>query len=197
MEEETNLKSDTKEIIKKKAEELTFDINFDVPIGFLRFLKIFKKAILQSYKSKKRVMVVLSGENQEVIGVLTSKLILLYESILREEQIVKDSNFLYVFYDSSDTSKLKKEIAKKNVKEKGGKLKLSIYRIEDSKKLMGQTFQGAIIDLYEDLRPNYIGIISGLVEKGGLLILQTPSWDKWDNKVTLLSHLSQDGVCKL
>lgn len=188
MEEETNLKSDTKEIIKKKAEELTFDINFDVPIGFLRFLKIFKKAILQSYKSKKRVMVVLSGENQEVIGVLTSKLILLYESILREEQIVKDSNFLYVFYDSSDTSKLKKEIAKKNVKEKGGKLKLSIYRIEDSKKLMGQTFQGAIIDLYEDLRPNYIGIISGLVEKGGLLILQTPSWDKWDNKVTLFKR---------
>ncbi|AFZ71243.1 putative P-loop ATPase fused to an acetyltransferase [Caldisphaera lagunensis DSM 15908] len=188
MDEEIIEKQETKEIIKKKAEELTYEPNFETPVNFLRLTRLLKKSINLAIKTKKRIMIVLSGEDQEKIGILTSKLILFYENVLREEQILKNINFLYVFYDSSDASKLKKEIAKKLIKERGGKSKLSIYRIEDSRKLLGQTFQGAVIDLLEDLRPNYIGIISGLIEKGGLLILQTPSWDKWDNKVTLFKR---------
>lgn len=188
MDEELTERQDTKEIIKKKAEELTYEPNFEMPVNFLRLLRILRNAITLAMKTKKRIMIVISGDDQEKVGILTSKLILFYENVLREEQIMKNINFLYVFYDYSDGSKLKKEIAKKLIKERGGKSKLSIYRIEDSRKLLGQTFQGAVIDLLEDLRPNYIGIISGLIEKGGLLILQAPSWDNWDNKVTLFKR---------
>ncbi|MGC8566932.1 MAG: tRNA(Met) cytidine acetyltransferase TmcA [Caldisphaera sp.] len=179
------MEENVKEKIKKESEKITYELAGEFPTNYLRFLKKLRKAIDISLKSRKRIMIFLSGENQEKIALLTSRLLLFYEEVLREKMIKKEINFLYVFYDTFDDSKLKKEVCKRAVKERGGKLKISIYRIEDSKKLMGQTFQGAVVDLFNDLRPNYVGIITGLIEGGGLLIFQTPSWNSWDDKITL------------
>ena len=175
----------SKEKIKRSAEKVSYELGKWNSPNYLRFLKVLRKAIIASQCSRKRIMVVLSGSDQERVALLTSKLLIYYEEVLRENWLKKSRlDFLYPFYDSFEESKLKKEAVKKAVKERGGRLRLIVIRIEDSRKLMGETYQGVIIDLFNDLRPNYIGILTGLVEGGGLIIVQVPPWNEWDTALT-------------
>ncbi len=54
----------------------------------------------------------------------------------------------------------------------------------DSESVLGLTFDVAVLDLFNDLNPNDIGRLVGIVRGGGLIVFLAPSLDIWPKMVT-------------
>ncbi|MFB6212104.1 MAG: tRNA(Met) cytidine acetyltransferase TmcA [Halobacteriales archaeon] len=54
--------------------------------------------------------------------------------------------------------------------------------LEHASRLLGTTRAAVVVDLHDTLRPNLIGMVSGAVDGGGLLILCCPSLDDWPDQ---------------
>ena len=63
-------------------------------------------------------------------------------------------------------------------------------KYKESVKVMGQTFDIAILDMIKSLTPDDIGKIFGTVRGGGIFLLMTPPIEEWKNiKTTFHEHL--------
>jgi len=59
----------------------------------------------------------------------------------------------------------------------------------ESEQVLGTTYDLLVLDLINDLRPNDVGRLMGIVRGGGLAILLTPPFDEWDKRITEFQEL--------
>lgn len=55
---------------------------------------------------------------------------------------------------------------------------------KDTPKLLGKTYDFAVLDLVNDLKPNDVGRLGGVVAGGGLYILMVPPLEEWTRYIT-------------
>ncbi len=151
----------------------------------IKMLRSLGKAIKIGIESRHRTMLVVTGSDPRVVGAVTARTLLYFEKVYRRTAGRRPLRVAYFFHDEFDDARLRKEITKRAIKEKASLLEQVTARYEESEKYLGTTFQGLVLDLTNDLKPNDVGRLIGIVEGGGLIILQAPGWSEWDTKVTL------------
>lgn len=62
--------------------------------------------------------------------------------------------------------------------------KLRYTTFKESQRFLGVTFDLLILDLYEDLTPNDVGVLVEIVRGGGLIFFLTPPFSEWRKVVT-------------
>jgi len=154
----------------------------------LRAIKKVGRALKTSIPARYRVMFVVSGGDPRKVGAITARALLYYEKRYRRIAERRPLSLLYMFHDEFDDARLRKEIVKRAVKEKGSLLQQTTARYEESEKYLGTTFQALVLDLTNDLKPNDVGRLVGVVEGGGLIVVQAPPWDEWDTRMTLFKQ---------
>ncbi len=65
-----------------------------------------------------------------------------------------------------------------------GDVDFMVIDFKDSDSVLGLTFDVVVLDLFNDLNPNDIGRLVGIVRGGGLICFLTPSFDGWCRRVT-------------
>ena len=173
-----------RERIRRQAGEASYELGKPLPEVVLRLRRLLRRAIKVSVASKKRFMVVLSGSDPIKLGVATASVLITYESVIRELKGRGLIRVLYAFNAEYEDSQLRKELVKRSVKERCNMTKLTITKAEDARRYLGTTYQGLVLDLVNDLKPNRVGILTGIVEGGGVIILQVPGWQGWDTQLT-------------
>ena len=178
----------SREEIEKEALEVVGSLDKVAGNAALRAIKKVGRALKASIPARYRVMLVVAGGDPRRVGAVTARALLFYEKRYRRIAGKKPLNVLYMFHDEFDDARLRKEIVKRSVKEKGSLLQQTTARYEESEKYLGTTFQALVLDLTNDLKPNDVGRLVGVVEGGGLIVLQAPPWDEWDRMLTLFKQ---------
>ena len=148
------------------------------------FLEKLREDLENAIEGRHRRLVVLSGGEPKEMGEALSRVLLLYDE-LRKERGLGEGKVLYVFHDEFPEAREVKDVAKATVKEKAEKLKLEIRVYEESNKLLGTTYQGIVLDLTRDLKPNDVGRLVEVVEGGSPVIILVPPWEEWDEWETI------------
>jgi len=154
----------------------------------LKAIKRVARALRAAIPARHRVMLVITGSDPAKVGAVTARSLLYYEKVYRRVAGRRPLELLYMFHDEFDDARLRKEIVKRAVKEKASLLHQTTARYEDSEMYLGTTFQALVLDLTNDLKPNDVGRLIGVVEGGGFIVLQAPPWDSWDNAMTLFKR---------
>jgi len=173
--------------IEDKAIEISNKLAEFIPKGFQKIQTRIGKALSAAIDNNHRVLIVLSGKDPVVIGSLTAKLMLYYEKVAKKKNRV-GINLLYVFHDEYEDALLRKEIVKKAIKRYSKKIKQTTAVYEVSERYLGTTFQALVLDLTNDLKPNDVGRLIGIVQGGGLIVLQAPTWEEWDSSMTIFKQ---------
>ncbi|MEB3851789.1 MAG: tRNA(Met) cytidine acetyltransferase TmcA [Desulfurococcales archaeon] len=174
--------------IEREALEVLRRLDRVAGVSALRALKRVARALRVAIPARHRVMLVVSGGDPAVVGAVTARALLYYEKTYRRVAGRRPLELLYTFHDEFDDARLRKEIVKRAVKEKGSLLHQTTARYEDSEKYLGTTFQALVLDLTNDLKPNDVGRLVGVVEGGGLIVVQAPPWSAWDSAMTIFKQ---------
>ncbi len=177
-----------REEIEKEALDVIRKLDKIAGNSALRALKKLGRALKTSIPARYRVMLVVSGSDPYRVGAITARALLYYERRYRRIAERRPLDLLYVFHDEFDDARIRKEIVKRAVKEKASLLQQTTARYEESEKYLGTTFQALVLDLTNDLKPNDVGRLVGVVEGGGLIVVQAPPWEEWDTKLTLFKQ---------
>lgn len=135
------------------------------------------KSLDISFRNNHRLMLVLAGDNVE------KSLKYTYLILRKFYDNREDISCLYVFHAFYEDGVRRKNIfveRAKNFK----KIKVHLLPYHECKKVLGLTFDLAILDLHNNLEPNDVSRIIGVVRGGGLVILITPSFKTWKEIVT-------------
>jgi len=171
--------------IEKVALEVVGSLDKVVGNKALKAIRRLSDALKNSIPARYRVLFVVSGRDPIKVAAITARILLYYERIYRKIAGKRELKLLYVFHDEFDDARLRKEIVKRSIKEKASLLTQVTARYEESDRYLGTTFQALVLDLVNDLKPNDVGRLVGVVEGGGIIILEAPSWKIWDRQLTL------------
>jgi tRNA(Met) cytidine acetyltransferase len=174
--------------IEREALEVLRRLERVAGVEALRALKKVARALRTAIPARHRVLLVVSGGDPAVVGAVTARALLYYEKVYRRVAGRRPLELLYMFHDEFDDARLRKEIVKRAVKEKASLLHQTTARYEDSEKYLGTTFQALVLDLTNDLKPNDVGRLVGVVEGGGLIVIQAPPWRSWDRAMTIFKR---------
>ncbi|MEB3844162.1 MAG: tRNA(Met) cytidine acetyltransferase TmcA [Desulfurococcales archaeon] len=174
--------------IEREALEVVARLDKVAGNSALRALKRVGRALKTSIPARYRVMLVVSGGDPYRVGAVVARSLLYYERRYRRIAGRRPLSLLYVFHDEFDDARIRKEIVKRAVKEKASLLEQTTARYEESEKYLGTTFQALVLDLTNDLKPNDVGRLVEVVEGGGLIVLEAPSWEEWDTRLTLFKQ---------
>ncbi len=177
-------KKDIEEIGKAVAE----DLKRYVPSGYQKLLRKLSKAIERAIISRHRRLLVLSGEDHVRVAAAAARTVLFYERVYRRVKGKEELSMIYMFHDEFKDAKLRKEVVKRVVKARATMIEPTIARYEESDRFLGTTAKILILDLVNDLKPNDVGRLTGIVEGGGLIIFTMPPWSKWDRWMTIFKQ---------
>ena len=158
----------------------------EVPSSFNRFMREIGKLVEVLTRSRIRILSVLSGSDLVRLGVLAAKLINYY-SIKAYRLARRELKGLYVYHDEFPDAVKMMEVFKEKVSG-NDKVEFEFAIYERSEKYLGTTVQLLVMDLTKDLKPNDLGRLIGIVEGGGLIVLITPNWDRWDTFNTIFKE---------
>jgi len=183
---------DIEELTKKDIEEIGRQVAEDlkryVPSGYTRLLRKLSKAIERAVLSRHRRLLVLTGEDYVRMAAAAARTILFYERVYRRLKGKEELQMLYMFHDEFKDAKLRKEIVKRTIKARANLVSHTIARYEESDRFLGTTAKILVLDLVNDLKPNDVGRLVGIVEGGGLIIFMVPPWSKWDRWMTIFKQ---------
>ncbi len=174
--------------IEERAIEVSDNLQEYLPKGFQRIQTKIGAALKAAIANRHRVLVVISGSDPAQVAASTAKLLLYFEKVYRSRKGKDKINLLYVFHDEYEDALLRKEVVRKTVKNKAKSLKHNTAVYEVSDKYLGTTFQALVLDLTNDLKPNDVGRLTGIVEGGGIIVFQTPPWREWDTSLTIFKQ---------
>ncbi len=149
--------------------------------------------LTKAFKRRHRVLVVLSGDDPKKIGILTADMLITFIRFWKRVAKREGPCMLYVYHDEFDDAVLRERVAKRLVKRYikkrkiDAKLEIAVY--EASERYLGTTYQALVMDLTNSLKPNDVGRLVGVVEGGGIVVLQTPNWHDWHNRKNLFQMM--------
>ncbi len=155
----------------------------------------FKSVLFNELKiassNRHRLLLILSGDNNERLAILNADIIITYIHFWLKKLPSERTKLriLYIFHDEFEDAVLRerivKRLVKRYVKRKKLPVELEFAIYEASEKYLGTTYNVLVMDLINSLKPNDVGRLIGIVEQGGLVILQTPKWSDWHNRKNL------------
>ncbi len=158
----------------------------EIPSSFNKLLSTIGKSEEFLVKRRLRSLVVISGSDSEKLGHLAARAISYHERV-RHRYDKRKYTGLYVYHDEFPEAESMKEVFEGHAKNfKYTKFEFDVY--EKSEKYLGKTYSYLVLDLTRDLKPNDIGKLTGIVEGGGLVVFLTPSWEDWDNHLTIFKQ---------
>lgn len=95
----------------------------------------------------------------------------------------KSLNILYAYHPFYDDAILRFNTISKFILPFESHLKFTSVSFKGSESVMGLTFDILILDLVNDLNPNDLGRLIGVVRGGGAILMLTPSLDSWPEKL--------------
>jgi len=154
-------------------------------------LKKFARRIRRNTKkyieSRHRRLIVLSGGDPGKQGFYAGYIAHQY-SLEYKKITEKRPKVLYIYHDEADDSRIRKEVFRLFLKMRKAGEEREIDVFEKSEKYLGTTYDVLVLDLSDDLRPNDVGRLVETVRGGGLVILITPDFQDWPNKLTIFKQ---------
>ncbi|MGC8974774.1 MAG: tRNA(Met) cytidine acetyltransferase TmcA [Thermoprotei archaeon] len=153
------------------------------------FLKNFLNDIEKAYINNERRLVVLCGSDPVKVAGLTIDLIRRYIRKLRKLRKFAELSVIHVFHDEFSDARLRATLikdlvlSKKLVDTHEVLVEQVVYEV--SKKYLGTTQDVLILDLTNDLKPNDVGRLIGVVRGGGLIVLWGPPLESWETVKTI------------
>lgn len=138
-----------------------------------RLLTPIKEAV---YSFQRRLLVLAGKEGEEV----APRLIEEYWKLRRG----RATNALYVGGKIDEGEGLERLARFKGLADGLDGFELQHITFKESQKFLGATFDLLVLDLYEDLTPNDIGVLIEIVRGGGLILFLTPPLSEWKRVVT-------------
>jgi tRNA(Met) cytidine acetyltransferase len=177
-------KKDIENLAKRVAENL----KAYVPPAFNRLLRKLSKGIERAIVSRHRRLLVISGTDPVTVAAAAARALLFYERVYRRIKGKEPLPLLYMFHDEFKDAKIRKEVVKRVLKSQADMIDYTIARYEETDRYLGTTFKLLVMDLVNDLKPNDVGRLVGIVEGGGLIVFLVPPWDKWDKWMTIFKQ---------
>ena len=166
-------------IVRERLRELITD-------DYNKLIKELGRDIKLILKSRQRRLIVLCGDDSIKLSGLLSELILRYYKRVKRLKNSKDViKVLYVYHDEFPDANLRVCIVRKVLKKHKDSISLTTAVYEVSKKFLGSTYQVLVMDLVNDLKPNDVGRLLGIVEGGGLIFFLAPPLSKWERLKTI------------
>lgn len=165
------------EIRRKLREVVTED--------YRKFIKYYLADVKRIQELRERRLVVVSGDDPIKVGGVTADVVLKFVKKLKKMGLLKGPvPVLHVFHDEFPDARQRAKILS-NVLGKNPDVDLTQAVYEVSKKFLGSTFKVLIMDLVNDLKPNDVGRLMGIVEGGGIVIYMAPSLERWPRLKTI------------
>ena len=157
--------------------------------GYRSLLKNFLNDIEKAYINNERRLVVLCGSDPIKVAGLTIDLIRRYLRKLRKLRRSTRLSIIHVFHDEFSDARLRAMLIKDLMlsKKLAGTHEVLVDQTvyETSKKYLGTTQDILILDLTNDLKPNDVGRLIGIVRGGGLIIVWSPPLESWGTMKTI------------
>ena len=134
-------------------------------------------ALRYAKRAHHRVMVVLVGDNDGNLVMGTVELLNAYFRSLGSSE----ETLLYVYHAFYEDGCARREMFERVFKAPCNVLYVSYH---ESVKLLGRTFDIAVVDLLNNLEPNDLGKLSGIVDGGGFYVLMMPSFERLMRMIT-------------
>ncbi|MCX8165833.1 MAG: tRNA(Met) cytidine acetyltransferase TmcA [Acidilobaceae archaeon] len=170
------------EEMEKVVEEIVANLETRAGKRTVKFVKKLSEQIKKAVKNRYRILLVLSGSDPAKLGAATARALLFYERVVKKARR-GDIRLLYVHHSEFEDAKLRRDVVKRALKEEGLQATFTVF--EESEKYLGTTFQALVLDLVNDLKPNDVGRLVGVVEGGGIIVFQVPSWRSWPTAMTI------------
>lgn len=161
---------------------------------YSELLQVFKKCVRTAQLLHQRRVIVVSGRDDLKLAGLAAELIIRYLRLSRRSNRKENTTkILYFHHDEFPEALMRMKIIRKVLKHfakssnrTGIEVEFTVY--EKSVKYLGTTVQVLVLDLLNDLRPNDVGRLLGIVEGGGMILLLTPPHDAWSRHMTLFKQ---------
>lgn len=126
-----------------------------------------------------RRILVLAGDDDEALVEAAA-------SILSEAIAVMDEKprIIYAYHAFFGDGASRREVFAKNLEDLGTRAKVDYISYHELDKVLGQTYDMAIMDLINNLEPNDLGKLMGVVKGGGLYVFLMPSPSSFLKNVT-------------
>jgi len=188
----SDINVDYEELTKKDIEDIgrrvAENLKEYIPSNFSKLLRKLSKGIERAIVSRHRRLLVITGSDPVKVGAAAARALLFYERVYRRVRGKEELPLLYAFHDEFKDAKIRKEIVKRTVKSRANMITPTIARYEESDRFLGATFKLLVMDLVNDLKPNDVGRLVGIVEGSGLIIFMVPPWIKWDKWMTIFKQ---------
>ncbi len=126
-----------------------------------------------------RRLLVLSGDNDEALVEAASKIISEIAGLLG-----KEPHIIYTYHAFYGDGAARKNAFQKSLDERGVELDVDYVSYHVLDKVLGQTYDAAVMDLIDNLEPNDLGKLMGVVKGGGLYVFILPSLNSFTKTVT-------------
>lgn len=153
-----------------------------------RMLDVLSSSLRDAIRSNHRRMVVLTGKDEKKIGLTLGLILRESLRLIRDKKGLADVNVIYAYKPAYEDAKIRLEIVKGMLKENAW-IRFEAINYAESEKVLGMTYDAAVLDLINDLRPNDVGRLVGIVRGGGLIVLMTPSFEDWVKRITEFQEL--------
>ena len=176
--------------IREKVKISKEEIRKAITSNYIDFKAKLFNELKKALESKHRLLVILSGDDHRKLAILNADILISFIRFwFRNRKDRNELNILYVFHDEFDDAILRERIVKRLVKRYVKRRRLPVkteYAVyESSERYLGTTYQVLVMDLINSLKPNDIGRLVGIVEGGGIVILQVPKWSEWHERKNL------------
>jgi len=142
--------------------------------------------IRQAITSNHRRLIVLSGSQDEGLIETAFQVLRVY---INEVKPNKTLDALYAYHAFYSDGVRRRDLFDRAFKEVSESFNVDFIPYHESVKAMGATYDLAILDLINNLEPNDLGKLVGVVRGGGILVFLTPPLDQWENVVTRFQEL--------
>jgi len=139
-------------------------------------------SIREGIQANHRRMIVFTGSTDENFVKATIEVIEAYVTVGEVKELKGVYCYQPEFSDGMRRQTLMRQMYERILKNYGITLDLLPYK--DTEEILGTTYDFAVLDLINDLKPNDVGRLGGVVRGGGFYILYTPRFEEWDKIVT-------------
>ncbi len=168
---------------RKGFEVLKLKLRGAATNDYRELIRKLSREVKVAFRARERRLLVFSGSEPEVVAGLLSDTVRKYISRLRKLR-KEEIRALHVFHDEFPDARLRAKLLKRVLGSIDGvKLEQAVYEV--SHKFLGSTYDVLILDLTNDLKPNDVGRLLGIVSGGGLIALMTPPIDSWNDLNTI------------
>lgn len=140
----------------------------------VEWVKHLEGFIRSGVEANHRRMVVLVGSSNEPVAKSAAEVIKFFI------QITGLNNGIYLYQPEYSDARDRLKSFTNGM----GDIKFKPTPFKETKLLLGQTLDYAVIDLFNDLKPNDIGRVGSVVRGGGIYVVMMPPMDKWLKVIT-------------